>query len=220
MKFVCFLWRGKGFDRPVAKYDERHVSTLARMLRHNGKHDLICVDDGSFPEVPGVLYVRMPQSLLDMRSYLPKSWAFSPEFHEIVGERFASIDLDVVITGDLAPLLTSPFRIWDAAKAEPYNTSLFVLEPGKHTKVWTSLTPDRLREARNGYPYWTGDQSWLAYVLGPGQPTFGEADGVIRYRPKRHRVAPVKGALAHFFCGPFCPRTESEFSPWVKQAWQ
>ena len=32
MRFVCSLWRGKGFWKEIAKYDGEDVKTLASML--------------------------------------------------------------------------------------------------------------------------------------------------------------------------------------------
>lgn len=218
MIFVCFLWRGHGFWKRTAKYDEGHVSVLASMLRRHGGHDLLCVQDGSF-DIPRS--VTMPGMVAAMPDYLPKLWSWSPAFHSVVGRRFAVIDLDVVVTGDLAPLLAGPepVRIWDQAVGEPYNSSLFALEPGFGNEVWTACIPTAVAEAKAKAWRWTGDQSWVAHVLGPEMPTFGERHGVIQYRPKMHRAAMPAGTLAAFMCGPYEPRTEAQESEWVMQAW-
>jgi hypothetical protein len=164
----------------------------------------------------------MPPAVMGLPDYLPKLWAWAPEFHERIGERFASIDLDVVLLGDVAPMLTGPepVRFWDRAHLEHYNTSLFVVEPGFGHPVWETNPPARAAAARAAAAYWTGDQSWVGHVLGGGLPTFGERDGIINYRPNLHRDAHPTGALAMFFCGPRCPKTESEHSEWVKQHWR
>jgi hypothetical protein len=137
----------------------------------------------------------------------------------LVGERFASIDIDVVVTGDLAPLLSGsePFITWNKARQEPYNTSLFALEPGYRNDVWTSLSPERIASARRQAAYWTGDQSWVAHVLGPGEPTFGEEAGIIQYRPTKHRDEMPNGVKAAFLCGPYEPRSESTHSEWMRR---
>lgn len=219
MKFVCWLWRGHGFWKRTARYDERHVAVLASMLRRHGGHDLTCVQDGSF-DIPGSIV--MPESVSSLPDYLPKLWAWSPEFHELIGERFASIDLDVVITGDIASVVETkdPLIIWDHARLELYNSSLFALAPGFGNVVWTSMTLDRIADAKRAAEYWTGDQSWIAHVLGPGQKTFGEASGVMQYRPALHRQAMPAGMIAGFMCGPYEPASEAEYSEWVKAAWK
>lgn len=219
MQFVCWLWRGKGFWKTVAKYDERHVSVLASMLKRHGGHELICVQDGSF-DIPDS--VVMPKEVSDLPDYLPKTWAFSPEFHDIIGVRFASIDLDVVITDDLGPVVggNEPFVCWNQAKLEPYNTSLFALEPGFHQHVWTGMTPARVAAARKQAAYWTGDQSWVAHVLGPDEPTFGEESGVYFYNPKTHRRGMPSDMRAMFLCGPYDPIGETQKCEWMREAWK
>lgn len=222
MQFVCWLWRGKGFWKKTAQYDAGHVAVLASMLRRHGGHDLICVTPDENDVPAGVGHIRMPDDVAALPDYLPKLWAWSPEFHGAIGGRFASIDLDVVITADPARPLRAgaPLVIWGHAAKELYNTSLFALDPGFANVVWGALTWDRLERAKRQAAYWTGDQSWVAHVLGPGQRTFGEETGVMQYRPKLHREAKPAGMKAGFMCGPYCPRTEAEASPWVREAWQ
>jgi len=220
MQFVCFLWRGHAFDRPVARYGLPHVVALARMLARHGGHRLTCVHDGVYlPD--GIRGVRMPDTVSALPDYLPKLWAWSPALHALMPQRFAVVDLDVVIAADLAPVLEAqvPIRLWDSARGEPYNTSLFTLEPGAGHEVWTSMTVERVAAAKARASRWTGDQSWVAHVLGPDLPTFGEDTGVIRYRPSLHRAAPPQNMKAAFFCGPMCPQTEAAHSRWVASAW-
>jgi len=218
--FVCFLWRGNGFTRPVATYDVRHVATLARMLERHGGHRLTCIHDGvELP--PGVAGIRMPDAVARLPNYLPKLWAWSPELHRQMPGRFACIDLDVVILDDLAPVLEThaPVLIWDSARGEPYNSSLFTLAPGFGHDVWIEMTPGRVAEAQARAARWTGDQSWIAHMLGPQLPTFGEWTGVIRYRRSLHAAAPPPGTRAAFLCGPMAPDTEGRHAPWIARAW-
>lgn len=188
------------------------------MLRRHGGHSLTCVNDGTFKIPEGVSSIIMPAKVAALPDYLPKLWAWSKQFHDIIGERFASIDLDVVIAGDLAPILQAKqkLRIWNHARLELYNSSLFALEPGYGNQVWDRLTPADLERAKQCALYWTGDQSWIAYVLGRGYSTFSEADGVIQYRPKFHRQKMPAGMLAAFLCGPYEPFSEAEKCPWLK----
>lgn len=220
MQFVCWLWHGRDFWKKTVTYEAEHVAKLASMLRRHGGHDLICVTDRDI-DIPGVTRVAMPAQVASLPDYLPKLWAWSPEFHAIIGKRFASIDLDVVILNDLAPALASnaPLLIWDQANLEPYNTSLFVLTPGVGNRVWLDYTPGRLAAARASADYWTGDQSWVAHIMGPYQKTFGPEVGVHIYRPFMHQRQPPEGTRAMFFCGPLDPAKEREHSKWVNEHW-
>lgn len=220
MRFICWLWSGGGFWKPVVKYGPRHVEVLAAMLHRHGGHQLTCIHDGTFQLPRHIDAVQMPEAVASLPDYLPKLWAWSPELQAIIGERYASIDLDVVVLGDVAPVLAGhPVILWDEAVGEPYNTSLFAVDPGHGQEVWTQYTPDRLQRARRAATRWTGDQSWVAHVLGSRVPTFGLADGVLRYRGGLHQLGVPAGTKAVFFCGPMCPSTQREHVNWVRENW-
>src|SRR6185312_331970 len=97
MRFVCWLWRGVGCRREAIDYGPEHVHVLRSMLARHGGHELVCVHSADF-DIPGPV---MPDDVSHLPDFLPKLWAWSPEFHAIVGGRFASIDLDAVVLGDL-----------------------------------------------------------------------------------------------------------------------
>lgn len=225
MRFVCWLWRGRGFWKQTAKYDSRHVHVLASMLKRHGNHFLTCVHDGSFKANGNdeIGTVHMPAEVARLPDYLPKLWVWSREFQEYIGERFACIDLDVVILGDLAPLLQTgePVKFASGAHREPYNTSLFVIEPLFGQEIWDKLDLVEIERAKRTAAYWTGDQSWVAHVLGPGYPIIEEDEGVRIYRPARNRdKAMPSPTLAAFMCGPYSPDIEARHSKWVRDAWR
>jgi hypothetical protein len=220
VNFVCFLWQGRAFERPVARYGVEHVAVLASMLQRHGGHRLTCVHDGvDLP--PGVDGIRLPEAVAALPDYLPKLWAWSPALHAHFTERMTFIDLDVVILGDLAPALrtAAPVRLWDSARDEPYNTSLFTIDPGYGQRVWTKMTPAAVDYAKSITARWTGDQSWVAHVLGPDYPTFGEDTGIVRYRRSLHAEVPPPGTRAAFLCGPMAPDTERSQCKWIKEQW-
>jgi hypothetical protein len=220
MRFLTFLWHGHGFWKRTAVYSSRHVVTLASMLARHGGHTLACATDR--PDLmPGhVAAIALPPAVSGLPDYGPKLWAFSPELHAAMGERFAVIDLDVVLAGDpavaLAPFKAEPVAIWNKAAGEPYNSSLFVIAPGACNAVWERASPAAIAAAKAAAGRWTGDQSWIAHVLGPGRPTFGEETGIMQYRPKLHRDTKPAGLIAGFMCGPYEPFDEATRSPWVK----
>lgn len=228
MIVVCWLFQGHGFDRRrVMTYGPEHVRALGSMLRRHGGHELLCITDQ--PEAvqaagvaPGVAAVAMPREVAALPRYYPKLWAFSRELGDFIGERYASIDLDAVVVDDLAPVLDTgdDFLVWDQARGEPYNTSLFALEPGARSHVWERFTVELGEAAELAVGRPTGDQCWLGHLLGPGQPTFSEAAGVIQYRPSLHRADCPPGAKALFMCGPYRPDLEATESTWVKEAWR
>lgn len=221
--FVCHKWRGHGWKQHrVVRYHAAHVNTLASMLRRHGGHRLLCITDDPGGIDPLIEVVAMPENVAALPSYFPKLWAFSREFGQIVGERFTGIDLDTVITGNPGPLTErdGDFIIWNQAQGEPYNTSFFTLEPGARAEAWERFTLEGGLEVERKVGRPTGDQCWLGYVLGPGEKTYSQADGLIQYRPKRHRERPEPHGLAYFLCGPYDPAEEAKVSAWVADAYR
>lgn len=213
MQFVCMLWNGRGFWKPTAKYSAEDVDLLAAQLDEFG-HDLLCVHDGSYSG--NCENVRMPNAVMQMPDYLPKLWLWSREFRKFLRDRrLAYIDLDCVVLGDPAPLLQTadPVRLWNFAKREPYNTSLFACDADFGLEVWNRR--GEVEKARSVWPYWTGDQSFVGYVLGAGCATFGPDDGVVNFSRKTVQAGPPKGAKVVFFCGPNSPQQERAHTPWV-----
>lgn len=232
MMFVCCLFHGHGLDRlRVMHYGAEHVRVLGAMLRRNGGHTLVCVTDKP-TEIEGVAVLPMPIEASRLPGFYPKLWLFSEGFGAWAYQRtggvpFVAIDLDAVILADPAPALPTgtDFAIWDEARGEPYNTSLYLLRPGARSIVWAAfsveraLVAERVIGAEPG-KRWTGDQSWVAAVLGEGERTFNQAGGIIRYKPSRDRPAPAPGARVYFMCGPFRPDIEARDVSWVAEAYQ
>jgi hypothetical protein len=223
MRFVCSLWDGAGFWKRTARYGADDVVKLASALRRHGGHDLTCMTDGAFELPSSIDQIHMPECVASLPDYLPKLYLWSPDLQQIIGERYACIDLAVVVLDDIEPVLSVPYEpviLWDEAVGEPYNTSLFAVEPGHGTQVWLHFTPDRLSAARAAATRWTGDQSWVAHVLGGRRPTFGERDGILRYRGGRHIHGVPDGTRAVFFCGPISPATEIREAGWIAENWR
>lgn len=219
MRFVCWLFRGNDFDRnKVIRYGAAHVNALSDMLWDNGRHELTCIADSPGWQISGrVRCIQMPREIYSLPKYYPKLWAFSKECGSLIGEKFASIDLDVIVLDDLGKLFDgSDFRIWDDAKGEPYNSSFFILEPGSRSIVWDSFSIEGARLAESRASRWTGDQSWIAHVLGANERTYSSADGLLRFRPGIHRKAIPENTKAVFFCGPYDPLHED--LGWRKKA--
>lgn len=199
MLFTCILYRGHAFDKPAASYDVQDVLDLQHMLRQHGGHELQCVTDGTFDLPADIPQIIMPEEVRNMPNYLPKLWLWSAEFHAQQSSRqtvIAFLDLDCIVLRDPAELVkdVDDLRIWDWAKGELYNTSFFVLRAGHHTEVWDrrgQIAHARSTMTGGDGPQsrWTGDQSFVGYVLGPDMPTFTMADGVHPFRASIH--APV-----------------------------
>lgn len=229
LKVVCWKWR------PVADYrsmfTHEHVNTLRRMVERNYRkpHEFVCITDDWRNLDSGIRVIPLWKDLQDVQSlhgpYNPSCYrrlkAFSMEASEIIGERFVSMDLDVVITDDLSPLWdrTEDFVIWgDNSRTTPYNGSMWMLKAGSRTKVWTEFNPHKSPQLARSKGYHGSDQAWISYAL-PGEARWTEDDGVISYRVHIRREGGMlpKGTRIVFFNGhvdPWDPHARNT-CPWI-----
>ena len=147
---------------------------------------------------------------------------------ETCGPRFCSIDLDVVVTGDLTPLLTrtEPLVIYTniAKKEQPYCCAIWMQDTGAFPHVWESFQdPQTIANFDRNAKHWNGsDQVWLSIQLGPYHPTWDQRDGVYHYKidvhqqglPDNARIVLFNGAVA-----PCMPELQSRH-PWIKEHWR
>jgi len=203
LNFVCFKWG--------EKYTATHVNTLARMLsRHcSAPHRLICVtnepdgiewptdvvaDHEDFADWPSPHGKGAPSCYRRLR-------LFRPDARETFGELIVSIDLDTVITGEIAMLFERPesFVAWqDPLSPKQLCGSLWMLKAGSHPEVWERLDRHGVAAA-----YSAGlkgsDQAWMSYAL-PDAGRWTHHDGVYSYRahcayrlPKDARIVFMHG---------------------------
>lgn len=238
LEVVCWKWRPARTYRST--FDASTVNTLRSMVARNLRlpHRFTCITDdprgidgdvrviplwNDFASVPNPSNARNPSCYRRLRM-------FSAEAREVIGERIVSMDLDVVITGDLTPLFDRPddFVIWGGQTVQPgtrgpvyswYNGSLMMLRAGTRTKVWTEFDPARSPALANRAGCRGSDQGWIAYCLGKNEPVWGTSDGVFSFR---NHVLPSKGILpkgARFvaFHGAHDPwhRNVQREHPWV-----
>jgi hypothetical protein len=236
LSFVTWLWRPpEGYRSAFAA---THVNTLARMIdRHYTQpHRILCVTDqpkGIDPRVqivpawndyaelgsPHGGYNKNPSCYRRLR-------AFHPEIGDVFGERFVSMDLDTVITGDLAPLVDRPedFIIWGETNPRSwYNGSLWMMTAGARPQVWTQFNPRRSPHEAKRAGRFGSDQGWISYCLGKGEATWSTADGVYSYRvhlkPQRSALPPnARVVNFHGEHDPWDP--DMQRIPWVAECYQ
>lgn len=184
---VCWKWNGWRKNM----YDASHVNTLHRMVSENLHipHRFVCVTDD--PE--GVRCETIPlweqphniQTGVDRPNCWRRLKIFSPEAKEIFGERVLSIDLDVVVLGDLTPLITDDDFKAMKGKASPLNGSMFLHKTGTRTKVWEGLSrhaPDliSMHERKTDVRHYGSDQAWMSFKM-PDAPVWTPEDGAYHF---------------------------------------
>ncbi len=237
MLTVCtFLWKPKPGYRSA--FCTRHVDVLRRMVRRHYQkpHRFVLItDDATGITEPDIECFELWH---DYRALLNPSGRgnpscyrrlrlFAPEPGRFLGDRFVCMDLDCVITGDMAPLWDRPedFVIWKSCTSKnPYNGSMFMLKAGARPKVWTDFDGERSPYETRRAGLYGSDQAWIAHKLGPNEATWTPEDGVHSFRvgiQNSHAGRLPAGARVVFFHGngdPWDPPIQKRY-PWVKKAW-
>lgn len=141
---------------------------------------------------------------------------FAPGFDRIAGKRFVSIDLDVVITGDLRPLWnrTEDFIIYARDSSNyHYNGSMVLMDAGCRSQVWTDFDPSVSPKLANAAGNFGSDQGWIQYRLGKNEAKFTIKDGIFAYR--RDSLRKNRGKLPH---GARLVVFHGQPDPWSREA--
>lgn len=185
LAFVTYCWG--------SAYGADQVNAAARMVAANVAvpHRFIAVTDQ--PE--GMACDTLPiGDVPRLGNRHLQNWAklgaFDAEFQRSLGDRVVLLDLDLVVTGDLTPLVTrpAPFSIMEGTarregyRVAPYNSSIWVCDAGAEPQVWSEFGPDALTEldaARRAAPYPIGgsDQAWIS-IKAPGADVLTVDDGL------------------------------------------
>lgn len=226
---VCWLWRAPGYR---TAFHVEHVNALrAAVERHYAApHRFICVTNETEGFDAGVELARDREDFAAVPSphghpnpsCYRRLRLFAPDAGATFGERFVSLDLDCVITGDLQPLWDRPdnFVIWrDPGGRTPYCGSMMLLRAGARLQVWNDFDPKASPQAALTAGCMGSDQGWIAHCLGPHEATWTAADGVLSYKRDalRRNFLPA-GARIVFFHGrpkPWDP--EPRALAWVRE---
>jgi len=188
LTIACFKWRRSagGHVLPhVCDYTAEHVNILQRMLaRHlTIPYRMVCITDD--PEGVGCETIPLWDKCSELGGCFNRLYAFSPDMRGVLGQRFALIDLDVVITGNCDHIfgLHGDFIIHryqhDNCKRQYYNGSLMIMDAGARAAVWNSFRGQASVDSMRGDKSRIGsDQKWISTVLGPGERTLGQEVGI------------------------------------------
>ncbi len=233
LSVICWKWRPSQNYR--SSYAPETVHILRDMVRRHypDPHRFILVTDDAagidssieilplwneFADIPSPHGGKNPSCYRRLR-------LFHPDASQWFGDRFVSLDLDTVITGDLRPIWNRPedFVAFGDTNPRPgshYNGSMMMLRAGTRTRVWERFDPKTSPRTSLQAGCWGSDQGWISYVLGPGEAKWSKDDGVYSFRnqlkttnklPANARVISFHGSL-----DPWMPRVHSQW-PWVAQ---
>lgn len=238
---VCWKWRPhKGYRSTFAPDT---VNVLRRMVaRHYPQpHRFVCVTDDADGIDPDIEIVPLWNDFADIPnpfghprnpSCYRRLRMFHPDAAHWFGDRFVSLDLDVVITGGLETLWDRPeeFVIWgDTNPGTLYNASMVLLKAGSRAQVWTDFDPKTSPALTVRARQFGSDQGWISYRLGKGEATWSTKDGVYSFRNQiahNHNKGELlqcdlpERAKVVFFHGHVDPWADGQRLRWVRQNYQ
>jgi hypothetical protein len=175
-------------------YTAAHVNTLRNMVErcYNHPHRFFCVTDDPTGIDSRVEIVPMwddhfglinPSHPTNRPNCYPRLKLFSGQMASIFGQRFVSLDLDMVLADDVAPLWNRPedVVIYDARGDDHYNGSMFMQTAGSREQVWTAFDPVESPKMTTRAGMRGSDQAWIRYMLSPHAATWSFEDGVYAY---------------------------------------
>lgn len=201
MRVLTWLWRQ---EKEKYSYTAEDVNIWAAMVRRNlsMSHKLACVTDipeGISSDVEIIPLPKRPQiesSSWPLSRGFPQCWMrldmWSRDAAKRYGERFVCMDLDCVVTNQLDPLLDREEDIVlyrGTGGQRPYNGSMMLIKAGSRPQVYERLNQREVDKATRAY--YGSDQAFISYVLGPGEATWSDADGVYKFSYRRF-PAPMK----------------------------
>lgn len=165
MLTVCtWLWGDKYGTDDVAKL----ASACRRHIRQPFRFLCITDDLNRTPDGVEPWFIR-DLELTGVKGCFARLRMFDPEWmawHDV--DRLLSLDLDVVVTGELDPLVDrpEPFLILQGANASnpcPYNGSMMLIRVNCHPGVWSDFSLDKAKQI----PYFEfpDDQAWIAHKV-------------------------------------------------------
>lgn len=228
LTIVTFKWSDPSYR---AQYTAEHVNILARMVARNYRrpHQVVCYTDDPHGIDSGVDvrpmwtdYAAVPNPTGGGRpSCYRRLKLFAPEMQGELGERFVAIDLDCVITGDMAPIWDRPeplvfYRCPHPDAAWYYNGGMWLCSRDCAPELWTEFDPAVHPAAAMARGFRGSDQGWINLRMGPGLPTWGPEHGVRRVT-SYVRGRPLPPGTRIVFCFGDRPPWTLQHLPWARE---
>lgn len=222
LQIVLWKWRDPRKRHILFDYSAEAVNRKRDELRRflDMPYDLVCITDDAAGLASDIRILPLWSEGRALGGCWCRLKAFAPEMRELIGPRFAWIDLDSIVVGPLAPVLQrrepALFYRSDSVPGTPYNGSLLLMDAGARAEVWRRFDPATSPARARAAGYEGSDQSWIAYVLGEREPVWTREDGVLHFALDCVPDLPAHGRIV-FFPGvhkPHMARTR-EHAPWI-----
>lgn len=186
-------WKWKSNTPYHSSFTSQHVNILKNMVKRNLdlEHEFCCITDdpaGIDPDVRVVKLWESPVPVYGNRMFpncFRRLKIFSKEITELFPDRILSLDLDLVITGNITSLFDNApdFKAWkDPLGPTYYNGSMIYMKAGARSQVWESFRPEDAPKQPTNTKLKGSDQGWISHVLGPKEAMWTKADGIYSLR--------------------------------------
>lgn len=182
MKLSVVAWRWGGLFGP------EYVRRLRRGLRKHLHldHELVLVTDDPNGIDDDVRIVPMPERWKNTPRCRRRMQQYDRVFARAIGKRILSIDLDVVITTDITPLVDRPEPIvcWKVGYAKVFSGSFVLYDFDALHGAYEAYANDPVGFPTRAWPKGVGsDQAMLNFWLKSQPPVafWTEKDGIITY---------------------------------------
>lgn len=234
---ICWKWAPPTGYRSTFTADAVNVLRSMVARHYPVPHRFVCVTDeadgidprvevvpawNDFADVPSPHGGRNPSCYRRLR-------LFDPAIGTVFGPRFVSLDLDVVVTGDLTPLWErdDDLVLWGDTNPQPgshYNGSMILMTAGARPDVWTAFNPQTSPMQSKSARCFGSDQGWISFQLGKGEAKWSRTDGVYSYRndiaPHGHRLPGEARIVMFHGCHDPWDTYVQTHAPWVREHWR
>jgi hypothetical protein len=222
LQIVIWKWRDPRKSHLLFNYTSEAVNKLAKAISKNLSlpHDIVCITDDPMELSSHIRVIPLWAEARQLRGCWTRLKAFASEMRDLIGPRFAWVDLDSIIVGRLDPLFDRTedaiFYRSDSISGTPYNGSMVLMTAGARAHVWESFDMDRSPELARESGYFGTDQAWIAYTLGPNETVWSREDGVMHFSLDCAPELPEHSRIV-FFAGLHKPhmKTVQQIAPWV-----
>lgn len=224
LQIVLWKWANPNKLHIIFDFSPDAVNALARQLAQHLSipHDVVCITDNPSGIDSAIRVLPLWEDHAELGGCWRRLRAFSPDMAQVIGPRFAWIDLDSVIVGSMDEVLGRSedlvlYRSNSVANT-PYNGSMLLMDAGARAQVWDRFDPLTSPALVKQAGLTGTDQAWISYVLGPHEAVWDANDGVMHF--KRDCVPDLPDhARIVFFPGPqkmHLPNARSH-APWIEE---
>jgi hypothetical protein len=224
LQIVLWKWTNPNKLHILFDFSADAVNKLYRQLQTHLTipHDVVLVTDNPAGIDSGIRIVPLWHEHAELGGCYRRLRLFGPEATTLIGPRFAWIDLDTAIVGNMDTILGRKEDIVlyrsNSVPGQPYNGSMVLMSANARPQVWDRFDPATAAATTAAAGFHGTDQAWMAHVLGPDEAAWDKSDGVMHFRldcmpdlPEHARIVFFPGvAKMHL-------PTTRKAAPWIDQ---